>query len=177
MTFNYNKKGFTLIELLVVVAIIGILAAVGVTAYSGYTTAAKKSAAKLNHKNVLKFISIEMQKCETLGYVELNYNSGNPSKVYQVTCDSVGQTTRDMALSFNEHFKNKGFKNPFDANENGTACNLSPNYNSCEYKGAVEGQVIISITGSNVPKGNTFRITTKISSSEILTAEFDDPRY
>ena len=169
-----NKKAFTLIELLVVVAIIGILAAVGVVAYNGYTSSAKKSAAKSNHKNVLKFISTEMQKCEIQGYVELNYNSGNPSKVYQVTCDSVGQTTRDMALSFNEHFKNIGFKNPFNSNENGTACNLNPNYNSCEYKGAVEGQVIISITGSNVPKGNTFRVTTKISSSETLTADFSE---
>ena len=37
-----KRNAFTLIELLVVVAIIGILAAVGVVAYNGYTSSAKK---------------------------------------------------------------------------------------------------------------------------------------
>tara|TARA_B100000579_G_C22832752_1_gene856911 strand:+ start:1806 stop:2300 length:495 start_codon:yes stop_codon:yes gene_type:complete len=60
---NKKNKGFTLIELLVVVAIIGILAAVGVVAYSGYTSSAKKSGSKSNHATVVKYVAAELQKC------------------------------------------------------------------------------------------------------------------
>ena len=59
-----KQKAFTLIELLVVVAIIGILAAVGVVAYNGYTSAARVSATKANHKSVIKYIKAELMKCE-----------------------------------------------------------------------------------------------------------------
>ena len=59
-----NKKGFTLIELLVVVAIIGILAAVGVVAYSGYTSSAKHTVCRNNHKTIVKTIIEKKTFCE-----------------------------------------------------------------------------------------------------------------
>ena len=59
-----KSKGFTLIELLVVVAIIGILAAVGIVAYNGYTSAARIAVAKANHKTVINYMAAEITKCE-----------------------------------------------------------------------------------------------------------------
>ena len=75
-----NRGGFTLIELLVVVAIIGILAAVGVVAYNGYTGAAKKNVVKQHHKMMVKEFKALVIKFEIDGYIYRDNISGTQKK-------------------------------------------------------------------------------------------------
>ena len=122
-----NRKAFTLIELLVVVAIIGILAAVGVVAYNGYTASAKKNTTQANHDLILKYMINETFKCEidsSTGIMNLNgTNLLNCSDLVWSTAN-ITKVTKSMKLFFDDKIKNA-----YDTNR--SAINLGTSINGC----------------------------------------------
>ena len=115
-----------------VVAIMGVLAAIGVVAYNGYVASTKENVVKANHKQVVSFISARVLQCSFQETIRLNREQGDP---YDYFCnDHLGKSENKLGLrdSFIEHLRNAGFKNPYDSvTHNGRAID---NGNNCERK-------------------------------------------
>ena len=128
MIKDTKKKAFTLIELLIVVAIIGILAGVGVPMYNGYMATAKVQSATTNHKNVKSFVAATLTKCST----------GSQYVTLGSTNRYCNQNANTWAGYFRTYF-NSINKNPYGGS-----------YVTTTSSGPIQGATMISYSGNRI---------------------------
>ena len=157
-----KRNAFTLIELLVVVAIIGALATVGVVAYNGYTSSAKKNAVKSMHAQVIKFIKAEILKCEIADKIVMN---GNLICSERLIANKIGAATQAA-------FEKK-FLNPFVPYKENVVAAQAPHQNGvCIIRynsgGILVSNIDVSGGGTLVRVSTCYGETTRLYEEWIL---------
>ena len=147
MKFRVWEKGFTLIELLIVVAIIGVLAAVGIPMYNGYILQTKITASKENHARIEAEITGLLAQCSMNpeGSILVRQPNGQSASYL---CSGFGSWWKDIFVG---HFA-QSYNNPHNPSE---TCCINSNTSS-----PPQGRTAISAEAGS----NGIRLTTNVGS-------------
>ena len=146
------KKAFTLIELLIVVAIIGILAGVGIPMYNDYITSSKNAAIKGQFNKIVKYFSAELQKCN-LG--------SNKIFLEQVNCSSRFTRMpfgRDIEYALKTSFTRIGYVDKNGNTKNAVRQGFISSAGCSKYPNLYYGDMAYDINDSSNPV--TLKFTT-----------------
>ncbi|WP_440643154.1 pilin [Candidatus Pelagibacter sp. HIMB123] len=113
------QKGFSLVELLVVVAIIGVLAGVGIVGYQSYTDSAKSRVAVANFNSVKRFVETELtllnNNIQTVSGAISAGSSCSSLTPYTVYSNTLADFVEGLTCYFATDGYGNAFKNPYDA--------------------------------------------------------------
>ena len=93
-----------------VIAIIGILAAVGIPAYQGFQQKSKQNVSKINFNSVIKHASMLAQERELNGKITVLANDGKKGALKSFVCEN--ENTNSISHLMRDHYHYQGFKNP-----------------------------------------------------------------
>ena len=158
-----KNSGFSLVELLVVVAIIGVLAGVGIAGFQRYTETAKQKVALQNLDTVVDFFSTEL--------IILNNNIQNQSALIKVGNAKWTKETHnlDSFLTGSAQYHDLGFglanfKNPFENRTLKQVYSLSDTNDANDANLTLKGNIVFrvhpdhSTDGSKITGDRKFQV-------------------
>ena len=158
-----KNSGFSLVELLVVVAIIGVLAGVGIVGFQRYTETAKQKVALQNLDTVVDFFSTEL--------IILNNNIQNQSALIKVGNAKWTKETHnlDSFLTGSAQYHDLGFglanfKNPFEDRTLKQVYSLSDTNDANDANLTLKGNIVFrvhpdhSTDGSKITGDRKFQV-------------------
>lgn len=164
------QKGFSLVELLVVVAIIGVLAGVGIVGYSSYTDSAKERVAKANFNSVKRFFETELtllnNSIQTTSAAINSYGTSCATSTTAYDSEAASKTIEKFLHGAVCYFDTAGygnsFKNPFDP-AGGSQVVYNQNVSALE-----KGHINVALVASAGARAGI--ASTELTSAEVTTA-------